>query len=61
MVAATFATMKTTNVSGARARLRQLSQELFAQYPDFYYVYLDLFKYEVEEEFTDTTLYGGNS
>ena len=48
-------------LSGARARLRQLSQELFAQYPDFYYVYLDLFKYEVEEEFTDTTLYGGNS
>jgi len=48
-------------LDGARAALRQLSQELFAQYPDFYYIYLDLFKYEVEEQYTDVTFYGGNS
>jgi len=48
-------------LSGARAELRRLSQELFAKYPDFYYVYLDLFKYEVEEQYTDVTFYGGNS
>jgi len=43
-----------------RTALRQLAQQLFSEYPDFYYVYLDLFKYEVEEEFVDTTLYGGS-
>ena len=44
----------------ARAQLRQLAQELFSTNPDFYYIYLDLFKYEVEEKYNETTFYGGN-
>ena len=44
----------------ARAQLRKLAQELFSTNPDFYYIYLDLFKYEVEEKYNETTFYGGN-
>jgi hypothetical protein len=41
-----------------RNSLRQLAQQLFAQYPDFYYLYDDVLRFEVEEEYTDVFLQG---
>jgi hypothetical protein len=47
------ATLRRDEYSYFRNSLRQLAQQLFSQYPDFYYVYDDVLRYEVEEEFSD--------
>ena len=47
------ATLRRDEYSYFRNSLRQLAQQLFSEYPDFYYVYDDILRYEVEEEFSD--------
>ena len=36
-----------------RESLRAFAQQLFSQYPDFYYVYDGVLRYEIEEDFTE--------
>lgn len=47
------ATLKRQEYTYFREVLRRKAQELFSQFPDFYYVYDDILRFEVEEEFTD--------
>jgi len=52
------ATLGREEYSFFRNSLRQLAQQLFAQFPDFYYLYDDVLRFEVEEEYTDVFLQG---
>ena len=52
------ATLGREEYSFYRNSLRQLAQQLFSQYPDFYYLYNDVLRFEVEEEFTDVFTQG---
>ena len=47
------ASLKRQEYAYFRDALRRKAQELFSQYPDFYYVYDDILRFEIEEEFTD--------
>jgi len=47
------ASLKRQEYAYFREVLRRKAQELFSAYPDFYYIYDDILRFEIEEEFTD--------